>query len=211
MIFSSGSVAAQKLLFAHIQSDLGVTDMTPDISGWFDTVNAGSKTEKASYHKIAAEMGVETREVLFFSDNVREIRAAVEAGMEAVTVEREGNAPLTEGDREELTVVTSFDDVDVVVGGSEKEDAGADGEAEEHEVDAGEANGENGDAVERANGERETETEADKADVGEEAVTSKKRSAEEEPEVATKITKVGDGDVATNAAETEGDDATKTD
>jgi enolase-phosphatase E1 len=39
-----------------------------------------------------------------------EIRAAREAGMSAWVVDRPGNAPLSEQDRAELDVVTSFDD-----------------------------------------------------------------------------------------------------
>lgn len=58
-IYSSGSVFAQKLLFQHVLSEGGnVEDRTGLIDGWFDTVNAGLKTEAASYRKIVAALGV---------------------------------------------------------------------------------------------------------------------------------------------------------
>lgn len=95
MIYSSGSVEAQKMLFAH--TDGNPADLSPVISGWFDTVNAGSKTEVASYQKICAEHpAVPPGEWLFLSDNVQEVDAAEAAGMKALIVTRPGNAALPE-------------------------------------------------------------------------------------------------------------------
>ena len=88
-IYSSGSVAAQMLLFRH--SSFG--DLTHLISGYFDT-RTGPKTAKDSYTSIANAMDCEPREVMFFSDAVRELDAAREAGCHTRIVMREGNAPL---------------------------------------------------------------------------------------------------------------------
>lgn len=88
-IYSSGSVAAQLLLFRH--TNFG--DMTPLISGYFDT-RTGPKTAKDSYVSIASAMDCEPREVMFFSDAVRELDAAREAGCHTRMVMREGNAPV---------------------------------------------------------------------------------------------------------------------
>lgn len=88
-IYSSGSVEAQRLLFRY--SNFG--DLTPLISGYFDT-RTGAKSASASYAAIAAELQVTPREVLFFSDVVRELDAAREAGCETRLVLREGNAPV---------------------------------------------------------------------------------------------------------------------
>lgn len=88
-IYSSGSVAAQLLLFRH--STFG--DLTPLISGYFDT-RTGPKTSQASYQSIATAMDVEPREILFFSDMVREVDSAREAGCHTRLVLREGNAPI---------------------------------------------------------------------------------------------------------------------
>jgi enolase-phosphatase E1 len=77
------------LLFRH--STYG--DLTHLISGYFDT-HTGPKTAGASYAAIAAAMGVDAGAVLFFSDVVRELDAAAEAGCETRLVVRDGNAPI---------------------------------------------------------------------------------------------------------------------
>jgi enolase-phosphatase E1 len=91
-IYSSGSVAAQMLLFRH--SNFG--DVTGFISGYFDT-RTGPKTAKESYLAIANAMDCEPCEVMFFSDAVRELDAAREAGCHTRIVMREGNAPVDDG------------------------------------------------------------------------------------------------------------------
>ncbi|KAL1844040.1 hypothetical protein VTJ49DRAFT_5791 [Mycothermus thermophilus] len=111
MIYSSGSVPAQKLFFGHTDAT-PESDLRPRISGWFDTVNAGPKTETESYKRIL-ESGqhIPADEWLFLSDNVREVAAAKEAGMQSFVVERPGNAPLSEEDRAKHRVVRSFDEL----------------------------------------------------------------------------------------------------
>ena len=86
-IFSSGSVLAQQLLFAH--TDAG--DLTKFIDGYFDT-NVGKKGEAESYRKIAAALGMPASEILFISDVVAELEAAKEAGMETLLSIRPGNS-----------------------------------------------------------------------------------------------------------------------
>ncbi|HUX43927.1 MAG TPA: acireductone synthase [Terracidiphilus sp.] len=90
-IYSSGSVEAQKLLFRH--SSFG--DMTPRIAGYFDT-RTGAKAEGKSYVAIAAAMQVQPAELLFFSDVVRELDAAREAGCGTRLAVRPGNPPVDE-------------------------------------------------------------------------------------------------------------------
>lgn len=115
-IFSSGSVPAQKLLFQHTADG----DITSLFSGFFDTVNAGSKAEASSYDKIAKEMGKASDKWLFLSDNVKEVEAAKAANMEAFVVDRPGNAPLTEEDRTSHRIVShGFDEVSQFLKGSE--------------------------------------------------------------------------------------------
>ena len=84
-IFSSGSVLAQRLLFAH--STAG--DLTPCLAAFFDTV-MGSKREAASYRRIAAARGRAPAEWLFLSDVTEELEAAREAGMRTALVVRPG-------------------------------------------------------------------------------------------------------------------------
>lgn len=88
-IYSSGSVEAQQLLFRHTTDG----DLSPLIASYFDT-RTGPKSESASYRSIAIELGVEPLEVIFFSDIVRELNAAREAGCRTRLVLREGNAPV---------------------------------------------------------------------------------------------------------------------
>ena len=110
IIYSSGSVPAQKLLFQY-------TDSTPDadlrglITNYFDTVNAGTKAEKESYDKIAKTRKEAVSKWLFLSDNVKEVDASREAGMQALVVVREGNSPLSKEDKEKHVVVESFDEI----------------------------------------------------------------------------------------------------
>ncbi|KAI0013648.1 enolase-phosphatase E1 [Xylariaceae sp. FL0662B] len=111
MIYSSGSVPAQKLLFAH--TDAEPADLSPLVSDWFDTVNAGPKTETGSYTAIASKHPeFSPAQFLFLSDNVREVDAALQAGMRSVVVQRPGNAPLSPEVLERLRVVETFDALD---------------------------------------------------------------------------------------------------
>lgn len=108
-IYSSGSVPAQKLLFGY--SSAG--DLTPLISDYFDTVNAGPKMEAASYTTILKAIGFEADRVLFLSDNVREIEAAKKAGLRAYVAERPGNAKLTPQEKEDNVIKTSFEGIEI--------------------------------------------------------------------------------------------------
>jgi enolase-phosphatase E1 len=104
-IYSSGSVEAQRLLFRH--SIYG--DLTPSIAGYFDT-RTGIKTAPASYAAISAELGVDPCQALFFSDVVRELDPAREAGLDTRLVMREGNAPVE--DAHGHTGIHSFDEME---------------------------------------------------------------------------------------------------
>lgn len=83
-IYSSGSVQAQKLIFAH--SNAG--DLTPFISNYFDT-KVGGKREKKSYQKIASSLNLPAPDIHFFSDIIPEIAAAGAAGMKTSHVIRD--------------------------------------------------------------------------------------------------------------------------
>lgn len=83
-IYSSGSIAAQKLIFGH--SDEG--DLTPLFSGYFDTTS-GPKKAADSYRTIARAIGRAPADILFLSDNIQEIDAARAADMQAIHIDRE--------------------------------------------------------------------------------------------------------------------------
>ena len=86
-VYSSGSVQAQKLLFAF--SDYG--DLTPLFTGYFDT-HIGHKRETSSYEVIASEVGVRAGDILFLSDVPEELDAARAAGMQTRWLVRDSEA-----------------------------------------------------------------------------------------------------------------------
>lgn len=83
-IYSSGSEAAQKLLFKH--SDAG--DLTPLFRGYFDT-NIGHKQDTASYRAIVEHIARDAGSVLFLSDVAGELDAAAAAGMRTCQLVRD--------------------------------------------------------------------------------------------------------------------------
>jgi enolase-phosphatase E1 len=87
-IFSSGSVLAQKLLFAH--SNAG--DLTPFLSWHFDTA-VGPKMEAGSYARIAEQVGSAPGRILFISDVTKEIDAAQAAGFQTLLCVRPPEDP----------------------------------------------------------------------------------------------------------------------
>ncbi|MDR2871912.1 MAG: acireductone synthase [Xanthomonadaceae bacterium] len=88
-VYSSGSTEAQKLLFSH--SNVG--DLTPLISGWFDT-RTGGKRESASYAQIAQTIGLPPAEILFLSDVIEELDAARESGLRTILIDRSEDYPV---------------------------------------------------------------------------------------------------------------------
>ncbi len=82
-VFSSGSIAAQRLLFAHTTHG----DLTPLFSGYFDTTT-GPKTAPVSYVAIAAAIGRAPSDILFLSDATGELDAALAAGMRVICLDR---------------------------------------------------------------------------------------------------------------------------
>lgn len=119
VIYSSGSIPAQKLLFGHTLSIQ--TDLNPEISAYYDLTTAGSKTDPSSYEKIYESFGAEDgtqqstdkHEWLFLSDNVKEVDAAIATGMSAAVVVREGNAPLSPEDMQRHEVIRHFGELEI--------------------------------------------------------------------------------------------------
>jgi len=100
-VYSSGSIAAQKLYFAHTAAG----DLTPCLAGYFDTTT-GPKQEAESYRRIASAIGRPAANLLFLSDVAAELEAAAAAGFQAVQVRRE----LPAGGLFEPSIVT-FDEL----------------------------------------------------------------------------------------------------
>jgi len=87
-VYSSGSVAAQQLLFAH--TDAG--DLTPLFDAFFDT-EVGHKREAGSYRTISARLATPAGDIVFLSDVVEELDAAREAGMRTMLLDRREDYP----------------------------------------------------------------------------------------------------------------------
>ncbi len=85
-VFSSGSAAAQKLLFSY--SEKG--DLSSYFSHHFDT-NIGTKRDSETYTLIAKEIKLPTNRILFLSDITEELVAADDAGFQTIQIKREGN------------------------------------------------------------------------------------------------------------------------
>lgn len=83
-VYSSGSVHAQKLLFAHTEYG----DLTPLFSAYFDT-HIGTKREIRSYRAIAEQISMPAQQILFLSDIKEELDAAAEAGLQTGWLVRE--------------------------------------------------------------------------------------------------------------------------
>ncbi len=101
-IYSSGSVYAQKLLFAHTEYG----DLTPLFSGYFDT-HIGGKKDRSSYLEIAGQLAIPAHQLLFLSDIKEELDAAKTAGFETIWLIRDG-APDPEAEHRQ---VSSFDQI----------------------------------------------------------------------------------------------------
>lgn len=76
-VYSSGSVAAQQLLFGY--SDAG--DLTPLFNGYFDT-KIGAKREVSAYQAIVRDLELPAQQILFLSDISQELDAAEAAGIQ---------------------------------------------------------------------------------------------------------------------------------
>jgi enolase-phosphatase E1 len=89
-IYSSGSVQAQHLFFEFTKEG----DLRSLFEDYFDT-DVGAKTDRASYLRIAEKIGSTPQEIVFFSDNVKELEAARDAGLATVHVLKDGtpNSP----------------------------------------------------------------------------------------------------------------------
>lgn len=106
-VYSSGSIAAQQLLFRH--SSAG--DLTPLFRGYFDTTS-GAKTEVDAYRRIGDAIGLPAADILFLSDREAELDAAQLAGWQVACLARPADAP--EGSASKFRSFTSFDDISIV-------------------------------------------------------------------------------------------------
>ncbi len=103
-VYSSGSVPAQKLLFANTEEG----DLSTVFSGYFDT-ETGAKRDSASYARIASAIAFAPAEILFLSDIAEELDAARTAGMQTILVARGADGCPTDSRHR---CVTGFDAIE---------------------------------------------------------------------------------------------------
>jgi enolase-phosphatase E1 len=101
-VFSSGSIAAQKLIFGY--SEAG--DLTPYFSAYFDTTTGG-KREVETYHKIEKELKLEAEQILFLSDIREELESAKAAGFQTIQLVRTGT------EKNWDATVSSFSEIEI--------------------------------------------------------------------------------------------------
>ena len=103
-IYSSGSIAAQKLFFGHSVAG----NLLEWFSGHYDTTT-GPKQETESYLKIAHDFNLPANQILFLSDVVAELDAAFAAGFQTALCQRPGNPPVP--DTGQHPQITAFDQI----------------------------------------------------------------------------------------------------
>ncbi len=101
-IYSSGSIEAQKLYFAHSVAG----DLNGAIEDYFDTTT-GPKTEPASYGKMSSAIGTPPSSILFLTDAPLEVSAASSAGLQVRRIDR-SRAPGFTGKEGDVAVLGSF-------------------------------------------------------------------------------------------------------
>ncbi|MFK7736989.1 MAG: acireductone synthase [Pirellulaceae bacterium] len=110
-IYSSGSIAAQKLFFGHLA---GEGDCLSLFSGHYDTTSGGKK-EMQSYLNIAEDWKIAPQRILFVSDIPEELAAAEEAGFRVLLSIRAGNKPV--GQTCSFNRIQSFEEIALNIAG----------------------------------------------------------------------------------------------
>jgi len=103
-VYSSGSIAAQRLLFGHTTDG----DLRGLFDGYFDTTS-GAKRDSASYLGIATAIALPPARILFLSDIEAELDAAAAAGMATILLRRDADTAAPSGRHR---TATSFEHID---------------------------------------------------------------------------------------------------
>ncbi|KAH8330813.1 hypothetical protein KR067_007697 [Drosophila pandora] len=102
-VYSSGSVAAQKLIFGYSVAG----NLLPYLSAHFDT-HVGHKQEQQSYVNISSSLREEPQNILFLTDIPGEASAARSAGLQTIILQRPGNGPLSDDQKSNYEVIPDF-------------------------------------------------------------------------------------------------------
>lgn len=180
-IYSTGSVEAQKLLFAHTEKG----DLSASIHKYFDQTVIGSKIESTSYEKIIKDLEMSAEQLLFITDNAEEAEAAKTAGLQVAIVKREGNADLSEDVEKKFKIISSFSEISFEV---EEDEGNGKRKIEEENVEAPPtklAKTDEREKSETATEEKpvnEDKKEEEKMEVDGGCLSSEKKGEEKEPE-----------------------------
>ncbi|HUH38989.1 MAG TPA: acireductone synthase, partial [Spongiibacteraceae bacterium] len=108
-VYSSGSIAAQKLFFEF--SEAG--NLLPLFSGHFDTT-VGAKGDAASYQRICNAIELPAGNLLFLSDVEAELNAARAAGWHTCWLQRPQDVTASAGSGHH-PIVQSFADIEAAL------------------------------------------------------------------------------------------------
>ncbi|MBF2057978.1 MAG: acireductone synthase [Cyanobacterium sp. T60_A2020_053] len=109
-VYSSGSVYAQKLFFAH--TNYG--NILHFFRDFFDT-KIGNKKESQSYQKIIEKIAIPAPSIIFLSDIEAELNSAQEIGMKTILVDRENQIK----NSHHHPIVKSFTEIDLKISNSD--------------------------------------------------------------------------------------------
>ena len=104
-VYSSGSLKAQTLFFRYNEEG----DLREFFSGHFDT-EIGAKIETASYARIVDAIGAPPGDIIFLSDDARELAAALSAGLRVTQIVKE-DAPAQDC----FPIITDFSTLDLAL------------------------------------------------------------------------------------------------
>jgi enolase-phosphatase E1 len=107
-VYSSGSIGAQKVLFANNSQG----DLTPLFTDYFDTT-IGHKREARSYTAISRAMRTPPEDIVFLSDVDAELDAAHETGMQTLRLMRAADT-LPDATTKHPSA-TTFDEIDIAL------------------------------------------------------------------------------------------------
>lgn len=110
-VYSSGSIAAQKLFFEF--SEAG--NLLPLFSGHFDTT-VGAKADTASYQRIREAIDLSAKSLLFLSDVEAELDAAATDGWQTCWLQRPEDMQPTQGSKGRHPIVHSFNEIEGALG-----------------------------------------------------------------------------------------------
>lgn len=97
-VYSSGSIQAQKLLYANTAWG----DLSHLFDHWFDT-HTGPKSDPSSYIEIVRVLRVRAEDLLFISDSIAELNAAQQAEIPTLFSLRPGNPQQDSGSHAIIT------------------------------------------------------------------------------------------------------------